>query len=70
MALADQLVSAQAAYHDLMTGKAVRVFQDQNGERVEYTVANAAKLANYIQELQRQLSGSLPSRPMRVWMGW
>lgn len=35
-------------YHLLQTGQAAVEFQDQNGERVRYTAANAARLLNYI----------------------
>lgn len=51
-----------------MTGRAVRVVQDQNGERIEYTVANAPRLAAYINDLKRQLGIGTVSGPMRVWM--
>lgn len=67
--LQEQLTEAQDAYHRLRTGKAVRVFVDQNGERVEYAVANAAGLAAYIEELKRQISPTTSNTgPMRVWM--
>jgi len=46
-----KLAEAQKAYHDLMLGQQVRVFVDQNGERVEYTAANASRLQAYIQSL-------------------
>ena len=47
-----KLAEAQKAYHDLMLGQQVRVFVDQNGERVEYTAANASRLQAYIQSLR------------------
>ena len=50
-ALKQKLAEAQRAYHDLMLGQQVRVFVDQNGERVEYTAANASRLQAYIQSL-------------------
>lgn len=53
--LQQRLDAAEAAYDKLMTGKAVRVLVDQNGERVEFTPANAARLAAYILDLQQQL---------------
>lgn len=37
-----------------MTGKSVREVRDQNGETVTYTVANAAKLAAYIAQLEAE----------------
>ena len=50
-----RLDAAEAAYDKLMSGKAVRVLVDQNGERIEFTPANAARLAAYIVDLQTQL---------------
>lgn len=64
MAQADiqaKLEEARAAHHDLMLGRAVRVFVDQNGERVEYTVAKASSLLAYIQSLESALV-STPAR--------
>ena len=49
---AEKLVEAEAAYHNLMVNGAVRVVVDQNGERVEYTSVNAAKLLEYIAYLK------------------
>lgn len=65
MATQEQLVQAQNAYHDLMTGKLARVVVDSNGERVEFTAANSSKLLAYIQSLQAQLTGVRANRPMR-----
>lgn len=38
-------------YHLLMTGGSVVEVQDQNGERVRYSVASAERLLNYISRL-------------------
>lgn len=65
--LQEQLDEARQAFHDLNIGKAVRVFVDQNGERVEYTVANRGSLSAYISDLQRQINGGSHPGPMRVW---
>ena len=46
------LKEAKAAYHNLMLGTSARVVVDQNQERVEYTSANAPRLAAYIVQLQ------------------
>lgn len=46
------LRDARAAYHSLLTGTMPRVVVDQNGERVEYSVANKAALYTYIQQLE------------------
>ena len=64
-----RLAEAEQSYHDLRTGKQARVFVDQNGERVEFAVANAARLQAYILELKTVLgkkTGILG--PMNAWM--
>lgn len=50
-----------------MVGELARVFVDQNGERVEYVAANAARLAAYIADLKRQLGTETPG-PLRVFL--
>lgn len=55
---AEKLVQAERAYHDLMIGKSAKVFVDQNGERVEFTSANAAYLRQYIDALKAEIAGS------------
>ena len=64
MSIADQLTDARSQYHNLMTGQAATVFMDQNGERVEFRPASAPKLAEYIRDLERQLTGH--SRPAEL----
>lgn len=49
------LASAEDAYNSLMIGGSVRVTVDQNGERVEFTAANADRLNKYIMWLRYQL---------------
>lgn len=49
---AEKLVEAEKAYHDLMVMGGIRVVVDQNGERVEYTALNAARLLAYIADLR------------------
>lgn len=68
LTLAEKLVQAEAAYHSLMIGESVREVVDQNGEKVVYTAANAARLQQYIAELKAQIANtSLSSRqPLRV----
>ena len=64
-----RLADAEAAYHDLRLGKQARVFVDQNGERVEFAVANAGRLQAYITELKALLG--LPTGitgPLNAWM--
>lgn len=70
MALTTQqkLDAAEQAYHDLMTGRSARVVVDQNGERVEFTAANAARLQAYIDSLKAELNPTTAvRRPMDVW---
>lgn len=65
MTLAEQLADARTQYHALLTGQKVRVIVDQNGERIEFTAANAGRLASYITSLERQL-GTSRSGPARA----
>lgn len=58
LSAAQRLVEAEDALHQLLTGTSARVFVDQNGERVEYTSANAARLRAYIEELKREIASS------------
>lgn len=59
------LKDARKEYHALMTGSKARVVVDQNGERVEFSPANADKLASYIRALEVALcpSGLRPGGP-------
>jgi len=64
-----RLLDAENAYHELRLGKQARVFVDQNGERVEFAVANAGRLQAYIVELKALLG--LPTGltgPLNAWM--
>ena len=65
--LQERLDNAETAYDALVTGRQVRVFVDQNGERIEYTAANRAALTAYIADLRRQL-GTGSQGPMSVYM--
>lgn len=56
LAIQARLDEAVSAYHQLTIGQAARVVVDQNGERVEFTAANSAKLASYITTLRLQLA--------------
>jgi hypothetical protein len=51
IAIKAKIVRLEAAYDDLLSGKAIKRFVDQNGEQVEYTPANADKLLAYIKQL-------------------
>lgn len=57
-ALTDQqrLEQAEQAYHELQTGQSVRVFVDQNGERIEYTAAKKSDLYGYIIQLRGRIA--------------
>lgn len=57
-----RLDRAVIAYDELLTGKAVKRYIDQNGEQVEYTAANADRLALYIRELRELLNPALACR--------
>lgn len=54
--LQQHLEEARSAYHLLNTGRMARVFVDQNGERVEFTVANRTGLYNYIKQLEAKVA--------------
>lgn len=63
----EQLAAVRADYAALVSGNKARVIVDQNGERVEFTAANAQRLYALIQEMAACLeSGSTPrpNRPM------
>ncbi len=71
MTLQEKLDDAEAKYHQLLTGTLARVYVDQNGERIEYTAANAGRLSAYIQRLRDQiaaLTGGSSTGPMGVIM--
>jgi hypothetical protein len=63
-----RLLDAETKYHALMTGSQLKVFVDQNGERMEYNSASALQLSKYISELKRQLGIGAASGPLNVWM--
>ena len=54
-----RLDEARSAYHALNTGKMARVVVDQNGERVEFAVANKTALDNYIKQLEREVGSAM-----------
>lgn len=60
------LAEAEDAYHKIQIGESVRVFVDQNGERIEYKAANLDKLVAYIAQLKRECNSSAQSGPMRI----
>lgn len=61
-----RLAEAKAALHQIMIGQGVQRVQDQNGESVTYSTANASRLRSYIAELEALVRGcSLSSGPIR-----
>lgn len=60
--LRQRLAEAEEALHQLNTGEKVRIFQDQNGERVEYNAASIPKLEAYIAKLKYQIDPSSGNR--------
>lgn len=66
LTLAQRLAEAEAAYHSLMTGRAVVSVTDQSGEQISYSRASASSLKAYIADLKTQLSGVVrPAGPIR-----
>jgi len=47
----EMLAELRKDYASLISGNKPRVIVDQNGERVEFMAANAARLYQYIQEV-------------------
>lgn len=47
----EMLAELRKDYASLISGNKARVIVDQNGERVEFTAANAARLYQFIQEV-------------------
>lgn len=68
---AEKLAEAEDALHDLNLGNSVRVFVDQNGERVEYTAANSGRLRQYVEQLKQSIAaekGTKTSGPLRMFL--
>lgn len=60
---AQRLAEARQAYHDINTGGAIRRFVDQNGEQIEYQMANRAGLKEYIRELEAECGAVVDGGP-------
>ena len=62
-----KLDAARDAYDKLMTGRLARVVVDSNGEKVEFSAANASRLAAYIKQLEAECAagprGPRPATP-------
>lgn len=63
-----RLSEAEAALHKLMIGGHARVVVESNGERVEFTASNAARLRAYIEELKLALGRRTVCGPLTPWM--
>ena len=59
-----KLDAAEDALHDIQIGGQVRVTVDQNGERVEYSVANVTRLKAYILEMKLELGQTTIPGPL------
>lgn len=57
-----RIAKLETAYDDILSGRAVKRFVDQNGEQVEYTTANAARLLAFINELKSMIDCSFKRR--------
>lgn len=63
--LAEQLVEAEVALHDLAIGKSVVELWDSNRERVQYTAATRPALLAHIAYLKRALADIQPVTSLR-----
>lgn len=59
VALAARITRLQTIYEDLTTGRAVRRFEDQNGEKIEYNTANMDRLEKLIIHLSGCLNPAI-----------
>jgi hypothetical protein len=66
--LLKRLAEAEEARHQLAIGGGVKVFVDQNGERIEYTNANMTALNKYINGLQLKLGCGETEGPAPIWL--
>lgn len=66
--LETRLTEAEQALHSLTIGTQARVLVDQNGERVEFSGANAVRLRAYIEELKIALGKKTVTGPLKAWM--
>jgi len=51
----------------LVTGGGVKVFVDQNGERIEYNTGSIRGLTSYIASLRQLLGIGTPLGPLNIW---
>ena len=75
LTVCQRLQAADQAYNDLMTGRQARSITDENGENIQYTMASAPALLNYIRMLADQCPSYVPAalgaspfrRPLRFY---
>jgi hypothetical protein len=60
----DRLNQAEDALHQKLMDGSARVFVDQNGERVEYSVPSIPRLKGYILQLQIELGQTCLPTPL------
>lgn len=61
--LAERLVEAETAYHNVMTGGAVTKIRDQNGEEISYSQINPSRLLAYIATLKNLIAAEATGIP-------
>jgi hypothetical protein len=57
-----RITKLETQYDLIVSGQQPRVYVDQNGERVEYSVANIAKLTELINELKAMIDPTFNRR--------
>ena len=60
----ERLDQAEDALHQKLMDGSARVFVDQNGERVEYSVPSIPRLQGYILSLKSQLGQDINVNPL------
>ena len=60
-----KLDEAEDALHSIQIGGQARVVVDQNGERVEYSVASVPRLKQYILEMKIELGQATIAGPLK-----
>jgi hypothetical protein len=63
IALKARIDRLEKAYEDVVSGNSARVLVDQNGERIEFTSANAPRLYTYIHGLKKDYGSSCELKP-------
>lgn len=61
-AIRARITKLEGQYDDILSGRAIKRFVDQNGEQIEYTAANAEKLLAFINSLKAMIDGCFARR--------